>query len=136
MRNNSADTKVAEEGGGGGAPDTRDEIFLQPMERLRWSRFVPLQPTEDHGEADIHTAARRGPHAAADGHSLKEAAASGEPTLVQAPGSSYSLQRGAHTGAGGEHEEKGAAERNCCELIVTPVPHPPCTAQDGVRSKS
>jgi len=30
-RNNSADTKVSEEGGEGGAPGTRAEIPLQPM---------------------------------------------------------------------------------------------------------
>ncbi|GAB0186006.1 mitochondrial enolase superfamily member 1 [Grus japonensis] len=32
-RNNSADTKVSEEGGGGGAPGTRAEIPLQPVEK-------------------------------------------------------------------------------------------------------
>ncbi|GAB0184492.1 epimerase family protein SDR39U1 [Grus japonensis] len=39
-RNNSADTKVSEEGGGGGAPGARADI--------------PLQPMEVDGEADIH----------------------------------------------------------------------------------
>jgi len=32
-RNNSADTKVSEEGGGGGAPGTGEEIPLQPVEK-------------------------------------------------------------------------------------------------------
>ena len=31
MRNNSADTKIGEEEGGGGAPEARAEIPLQPM---------------------------------------------------------------------------------------------------------
>ncbi|GAB0186196.1 E3 ubiquitin-protein ligase MARCHF3 [Grus japonensis] len=32
-RNNSADTKVSEEGGGGGAPGAGAEILLQPLEK-------------------------------------------------------------------------------------------------------
>ena len=53
-RNNSADTKVSEEGGGGGAPGARAEIPLQPVVktmvrqvvpcsqwRLWWSRYPP-----------------------------------------------------------------------------------------------
>ena len=38
-RNNSADTKVREEGGGGGAPGARAETPLQPLERPHGSRF-------------------------------------------------------------------------------------------------
>ncbi|GAB0205849.1 acid sphingomyelinase-like phosphodiesterase 3b [Grus japonensis] len=52
-RNNSADTKVREEGGGG-APGTRAEIPLQPLEKTMVRQAVPLQPMEVHGEADIH----------------------------------------------------------------------------------
>ena len=40
-RNNSADTKVREEGGGGGAPGSRAEIPLQPVE----------DPTPEQGDA-------------------------------------------------------------------------------------
>ncbi|GAB0204295.1 EH domain-containing protein 4 [Grus japonensis] len=73
-RNNSADTKVSEEGGGGGAPGAGVEIPLQPME------------VEEHGEAVCSLAAHGGPwwsrdspaargepHAGAGGCALKEA---------------------------------------------------------------
>ncbi|KAK4821754.1 hypothetical protein QYF61_000815 [Mycteria americana] len=53
-RNNSAGTKVSEEGGGGGAPDTRAEIPLQPLVKTMVRQAVPLQPMEVHGGADIH----------------------------------------------------------------------------------
>ncbi|GAB0183221.1 hypothetical protein GRJ2_000787400 [Grus japonensis] len=54
-RNNSADTKVSEEGGGQGGPGTRAEIPLQePIERTLVRQAVPLQPMEVHGGADIH----------------------------------------------------------------------------------
>jgi len=52
-RNNSADTKVSE-GGGGGAPSTRSEVPLQPVEQTMVRQAVPLQPMEVHGGADIH----------------------------------------------------------------------------------
>ena len=44
--NNSADTKVREEGGGGGAPGARAEIPLQPME-VNGGADIHLQPVED-----------------------------------------------------------------------------------------
>ena len=53
-RNNSADTKVREEGGGGGAPGTGAEIPLQPVGKTTVRQAVPRQPTEVHGGADIH----------------------------------------------------------------------------------
>ena len=53
-RNNSADTKVSEEGGGGGAPGTRAEIPLQPLVKTMVRQAVSLQPMEVHGGADIH----------------------------------------------------------------------------------
>ena len=53
-RNNSADTKVSEEGGGGGAPGTGAEIPLQPAVKTMVRQAVPLQPMEIHGGADIH----------------------------------------------------------------------------------
>ena len=53
-RNNSADTKVSEEGGGGGAPGTGAEIPLQPVVKTMVRQAVPLQPPEVHGGADIH----------------------------------------------------------------------------------
>jgi len=53
-RNNSADTKVSEEGGGGGAPGTGAEIPLQPMEKTMVRQAVPLQPVEVHSGVDTH----------------------------------------------------------------------------------
>ncbi|GAB0183220.1 hypothetical protein GRJ2_000787300 [Grus japonensis] len=41
---NSADTKVSAEGGGGGAPDTRAEIPLQPMVKTMVRQAVPCSP--------------------------------------------------------------------------------------------
>jgi len=54
QRNNSADTKVSEEVGGGGAPGAGAEIPLQPMEQPMVMQAVPLQPMEVHGGADLH----------------------------------------------------------------------------------
>ena len=48
-RNNPADTKVSEEGGGGGAPGARAEIPLQPVVKTMVRQAVPLQPREVHG---------------------------------------------------------------------------------------
>ena len=53
-RNNSADTKVSEEGGGGGAPGAGAEIPLQPVGKTMVRQAVPLQPMEVHGGAEIH----------------------------------------------------------------------------------
>ncbi|GAB0183808.1 AN1-type zinc finger protein 5-like [Grus japonensis] len=53
-RNNSADTQVSEEGGGGGAPGTGAEIPLQPLEKTMVRQAVPLQPVDVDGGADIH----------------------------------------------------------------------------------
>ena len=53
-RNNSADTKVSEEGGGGGAPGAGAEIPLQPMVKTMVRQAVPLQPMQVHSGADIH----------------------------------------------------------------------------------
>ncbi|KAK4811167.1 hypothetical protein QYF61_019798 [Mycteria americana] len=53
-RNNSADTKVSEEGGGGGAPGARAEIPLQPVVKTMVKQVVPLQPMEVNGGADIY----------------------------------------------------------------------------------
>ena len=53
-RNNSADTKVSKEGGGGGAPGAGAEIPLQPMVKTMVRQAVPLQPMDVHGGADIH----------------------------------------------------------------------------------
>ena len=54
MRNNSADTKVSEEGGGGAAPGARAEIPLQPVGKTMVRQAVPRQPMDVHGGADIH----------------------------------------------------------------------------------
>ncbi|GAB0184702.1 AN1-type zinc finger protein 5-like [Grus japonensis] len=53
-RNNSADTKVSEEGGGGGAPVPGAEIPLQPLEKTMVRQAVPQQPMEVNSGADIH----------------------------------------------------------------------------------
>ncbi|GAB0178069.1 epimerase family protein SDR39U1 [Grus japonensis] len=44
---NSADTKVSADGGGGGAPDTRAEVPLQPVVKTMVRQAVPLQPMEE-----------------------------------------------------------------------------------------
>ncbi|GAB0209021.1 epimerase family protein SDR39U1 [Grus japonensis] len=53
-RNNYADTKVSEEGEGGGAPGTRAEIPLQSVVKTMVRQAVPLQSMEVNGGADIH----------------------------------------------------------------------------------
>jgi len=52
-RNNSADTRVSEEGEGGGAPGARAEIHLQPVEKTMVRQAVPLQPMEGHNGGDV-----------------------------------------------------------------------------------
>ena len=61
-RNNSADTKVSEEGGGGGAPGATAEIPLQPVVKTMVRQAVPLQPMEVNGGADIHLQPMEDPH--------------------------------------------------------------------------
>ncbi|CAN0257559.1 unnamed protein product, partial [Bubo scandiacus] len=51
--NNSADTKISEEGGGGGASCTGAEIPLQPMVQPMVRQLCPA-PMEVHGGAEIH----------------------------------------------------------------------------------
>ncbi|GAB0178039.1 nucleoside diphosphate kinase 6 [Grus japonensis] len=53
-KNNSADTKVSAEGGGGGAPGAGAEIPLQPLEKTMVRQAVPLKPMEVNSGADIH----------------------------------------------------------------------------------
>ena len=53
-RNNLADPKVSEEGGGGDAPGAGAEIPLQPVVKTMVRQAVPLQPMEVHSGADIH----------------------------------------------------------------------------------
>ncbi|GAB0207612.1 acid sphingomyelinase-like phosphodiesterase 3b [Grus japonensis] len=53
-KNNSVDTKVSEEGEGGGAPGAGAEIPLQPVVKTMVRQAIPLQPMEVHGGADIH----------------------------------------------------------------------------------
>lgn len=45
--NNSADTKVGEEGGARHAPASGTEIFLQSILKTTVKQVVPLQPMED-----------------------------------------------------------------------------------------
>jgi len=79
-----ADTKVSEEGGGGGVTDGRAEILLHPMEQTLVMQVTPLQSMEEHSGADIHTMSHGGPQAGAGGYALKEDAARAEPTREQA----------------------------------------------------
>jgi len=54
-RNNSADTKVSNEEGGGGSSGARAETFpLQPVMKTMVRQAVSLQPTEVCGGADLH----------------------------------------------------------------------------------
>ena len=53
-RNNSADSEVSGEGGGGGSPGAGAEIPLQPMVKTMVKQAVALQPMEVNGGADIH----------------------------------------------------------------------------------
>ena len=53
-RNNSADTKVSEEGAREDAPVARAEVPLQPTDKTVVRQVVPLQPMEVHGGAAIH----------------------------------------------------------------------------------
>ena len=59
--NNSADTKVSEAGGEGGAPGAAAEIPLQHVVKTMVTQVVPVQPMQVHGGADIHPAARGDP---------------------------------------------------------------------------
>ncbi|GAB0180598.1 acid sphingomyelinase-like phosphodiesterase 3b [Grus japonensis] len=52
--NNSADTQVSAEEGGGGAPGAGAEIPLQPVEKTMVRQAVLLQPMEDDSGADVH----------------------------------------------------------------------------------
>ncbi|PKU41625.1 protein pxr1-like [Limosa lapponica baueri] len=49
----SNDTKVSEEGEGGGTPGARAEIPVQPVVKTMVRQAVPLQPMEVHDGADI-----------------------------------------------------------------------------------
>ncbi|PKU43719.1 protein pxr1-like [Limosa lapponica baueri] len=53
-RNNSADTKVTEEGGGGGAPGAGAKLPLHPVVKTMVRQAVPLHPMEVNGRAEIH----------------------------------------------------------------------------------
>jgi len=53
-RNNSADTKVSEEGAGGGGPGTRADIPLPPVMKTMVRQAVSLQSTEAHSGTEIH----------------------------------------------------------------------------------
>ena len=62
-RNNSAHTKVSDEGGGGGgAPGIGAEIPLQPMEKTMARQAFALQLMEICSGTDIHLQPRRIPH--------------------------------------------------------------------------
>lgn len=53
-RNDSAGTKVSEEGEGEDPPGTEAEIPLLPVVKTAVRKAVPSQPMEVHGEAGIH----------------------------------------------------------------------------------
>jgi len=53
-RNNSADSKVIEEGGGRGPSGTGADISLQSVEKTMMKKAVPQKPMEVHSGADTH----------------------------------------------------------------------------------
>ncbi|KAK4832351.1 hypothetical protein QYF61_021880 [Mycteria americana] len=77
------------------APVTKKDIGL-----LGCIKRSVLGPMEDHGGADIHTAAHGGPHAGPGRWALKEAVACGDLTQEQAPDRGCGSWKGAHVGAG------------------------------------
>lgn len=54
MRNNSAGTKISEEGGRGVALGIEAKIHLQPLVRTMLRQAVPMQHVELNGGTDIH----------------------------------------------------------------------------------
>jgi len=67
-RNNSADTKVSEEGGGGGARDSGAETLpLQLMMKTIVSRLSPCSPWRSMVEQVSTCSPWKGPHAGAGG---------------------------------------------------------------------
>jgi len=61
-RSNSADTKLSEEGGRGGARDTGAESLpLQLVMKSMVRQVVHLQPMEVHDGSDIHPYPWKGP---------------------------------------------------------------------------
>ncbi|KAF4796718.1 hypothetical protein TURU_081871 [Turdus rufiventris] len=67
-KNNYADAKVSEEGGGGGAPGAGVEILLQAMVKITVKQAVLLQPMEGHRDAEIHLQPVEEPYAGAGGY--------------------------------------------------------------------
>ena len=99
-RNNSADTKVSEEGGGGGAPETGAEIPLQPVGKTMVRQAVPLHPMEVNGGADIHLQPVEDPMLEEGDVPQRRLWPRGKPTLEQAAGKTCGpMERGAHAGA-------------------------------------
>ncbi|PKU27945.1 hypothetical protein llap_21751 [Limosa lapponica baueri] len=69
---------------GRSAPGNGVEILLQPMEETVVEQVLLAASGEEHGGADVHTAACGGPYAGEGGYALKEAAVCGEePTQKQ-----------------------------------------------------
>jgi len=92
------DTKVSEEGEGGGAPGAGAEIPLQPVEQTMVRQAAPLQPMEVHGGADLHLQPVEGTPRRSRGMPEGVCDPVGSPCwsrLLAGP-----VERGAHTGAG------------------------------------
>ena len=99
-RNNSADTKVSEEGGGGGAPGAGAEIPLQPVGKTMVRQAVPLHPMEVNGGADIHLQPVEDPMLEEGDVPQRRLWPRGKPALEQAACKTCgTMERGAHTGA-------------------------------------
>ena len=65
-RNDSANTKVNEEGGERDARDAiAESVPLQPLLKTKMSKAVPLQPMKVHGGADILLHPMEGTHTGA-----------------------------------------------------------------------
>ena len=60
-RDNSEDTKVSEEGAGGGVSGVRAEIPLKHVEKSMMRQTVPLQHAEVCSGTDIHLKLREDP---------------------------------------------------------------------------
>lgn len=65
-RNNPAETKISEEGGGGAA-GARAEVSLRSMKKTVVRQVVHLQPVEVRDGSDIHAAAHGGLYVIAAG---------------------------------------------------------------------
>ncbi|KAM9590886.1 uncharacterized protein ACIBXB_005926 [Morphnus guianensis] len=144
-RNTYADTKVREEGGGGGVPE--EVMPLQPM--VRW-QAVPLQPMEVNDGADAHLQPVEDPTPEQSDAPKDGRDSMGKPVLEQSVTEDRPMERtharevreglspvgGTPRWSRGRvrsppSEEEGEAETTCDELTPTPIPCPPALQVGG-----